>query len=141
MKKIELKTGFLPDGLLKYKGEYIYKVQSVREGRAGLGEGYPKPEFLDLELEGHCGIDGKMEREIPISIKNPLNCRIHKYYNLEHEVWVRNLGDYKYQSDWTPEEKWAVAVEAEYNDAGEKIGEKELGFCIIYVARKNGIIV
>ena len=81
MKRIELKTGFLPPGLLEYSGEYIYKVLSYREG-AGLGEGHPKPEFLDYELSGHCGVLGRLEKEIPVSVTNPLNCTIHQYYNL-----------------------------------------------------------
>jgi len=141
MKKIVLKSGLLPGGQMDYKGQYIYKVLSVREGAKGLGEGFPQAEWLDLELEGHCGINGKMEKEKPISPTNPLDCVNHKYYNLEHEVWVKNMGKMVYQSDWTPEEKWAVAVEVELDAEGKVLVERELGFSIIVSDRKNGIIV
>ena len=95
-KKIVLAEGFLPEGTIPYKGQYIYKVKAFREGRSGLGPGYPQPEFLELELEGVGGIDGKLERVIPVSTANPLDCRNHKYYMLEHEVWIKNLGGGKY---------------------------------------------
>ena len=141
MKKIVLKSGQLPGGQMPYRGEYIYRVRSTREGARGLGEGYPQPEWLDLELEGHGGINGRLEKEKAISPSNPLDCKIHKYYCLEHEVWVKNLGGMVYQSDWTPEERWAVAVETEYGADGTVVSERELGFSIIVSDRKIGIIV
>ena len=80
MKKIKVVTGFLPEDTLTYKGEYIYKVLSVREGVAGLGPGYPQAEWLDLELEGHGGINHRMEREISMAHVLQLDGRGHKYY-------------------------------------------------------------
>jgi len=141
MKKIVLRSGLFPGKEAEYKGQYIYKVLSVREGATGLGDGFPKPEWLDIELEGHCGIDGKLEKEKPISESNPLDCKNHKYYNLEHEVWIKNLGGMVYQTDWSTEEKWAIAVELELDDQGKIIREQELGFSIILSDRKNGLII
>ena len=140
-KTIAVRTGFLPDGTIKYTGQYIYKVKAFREGAHGLGEGFPQPEFLDLELEGVGGINGKMEKTKVITPDNPLNCRIHKYYLLEHDVWVKHLGDMKYVSDWTSQEVWAVAEEQTLDDDGNVVATRELGFLIIHSDRRNGIIV
>ena len=139
MKKIVLVSGFLPEGTMKYSGEYIYKVKAFREG-SGLGEGYPEPEFLELELEGVGGIDGKMEKTKPISPDNPLDCKCHKYYLLEHDVWVKNLGGCKYVSDWTPAEVWALAEERAYGADGTVTSVRELGFAIIHSDRRNGLV-
>ncbi len=141
MKKIVLNTGFLPEGTIPYKGQYIYKVKVFREGATGLGEGYPQPEFLELELEGVGGIDGKLEKVRPISPDNPLDCKIHKYYLLENEVWIKNLGDMKYVSDWTPLESWALAEERTYDEAGNVTAVRELGFVIIHSDRRAGYVV
>ena len=140
-KKIVLNTGFHPDGELPYRGEYIYKVKAFREGAHGLGEGFPQPEFLELELEGVGGINGKLEKMRPIGINNPLDCRIHKYYLLEHDVWVRNLGGMKYISDWTPLESWALAEQRTYDDDGAVTDVRELGFVIIHSNRRAGFVV
>ena len=141
MKKIIVNSGFVPEGTIPYRGEYIDRVKAVREGAHGLGEGFPQPEFLDLELEGVGGIEGKLEKTKPISADYPLNCQIHKYYLLENDVWVRNLGDGKYVSDWTPLEAWAVAEERSYDDDGKVIAVRELGFLIIHSDRRAGYVV
>jgi len=140
MKKIVLVSGFLPEGTMPYRGEYIYKVKAFREG-SGLGEGYPEPEFLELPLEGVGGIQGKMEKVKPISVDNPLECRRHKYFLLEHDVWVRHMGDCRYVSDWTPLEVWALAEERTYAPDGSVTGVRELGFAIIHSDRRNGIVI
>ena len=141
MKRIELLTGFLPENTLRYTGQYIYKVKAFREGAHGLGPGFPQPQFLEMELEGVGGIQGKLEKTVPISLDNPLDCRIHHYYLLEHDVWVKNLGELKYVSDWTNAECWALAVERAYDEHGERTGERELGFVIIHSDRRNGIVL
>ncbi|MCQ2406521.1 MAG: hypothetical protein MJ067_04840 [Oscillospiraceae bacterium] len=140
-KKIELLTGFLPDMPLPYKGEYVYKVKGWREGANGLGEGYPQPVFFDdVELEGVGGINGKLEKTIAVTKDNPLNCRIHHYYLIENEVWIKHLGGMKYVSDWTMAEVWALAVARTYDDEGNITEEKELGFSIIHPDRKAGLL-
>ena len=141
MKKIILNTGYLPEDTVHYTGQYIYKVKAFREGAHGLGEGFPQPEFLELELEGVGGIDGKLEKTKPITVDNPLNCRIHKYQLLENDVWVRHLGDMKFISDWTPQEVWAVAEEHTYDDNKELTNIRELGFVIIHSDRNAGYVV
>ena len=140
-KKICIVTGFLPEGTIKYTGQYIYKVKATREGATGLGEGYPQPEFLDLELEGVGGINGQLERTKPITPENPLDCRRHKYFLLEHEVWIRHLGDQKYVSDWTNLECWALAEERTYDNDGNVTAVRDLGFIIINSDRRAGYVV
>ena len=140
-KKIVRSSSALPGGSLPYRGEYIYKVKAFREGRTGLGPGYPQPEWLEIELEGIGGIDGKLERVIPVSSKNPLDCRIHKYYLLEHEVWVKNRGNGSYVTDWSGAESWALAEERTYDDDGNVTNVRELGFAIIHSDRRAGIVL
>lgn len=140
-KKIVLHSGFLPEGVLKYNGDYIYKVNSFREGARGLGEGFPQAEWLDLELEGMGGIKGRMEREKHVTAKEPLNGRIHKYYCLDNDVWIMNQGDMKYITEWTAEEKWALAEEVTCDDEGNVVSSRDLGFWCIHNDRKKGICV
>jgi hypothetical protein len=140
-KKIVLSSSAVPGGSLPYRGEYIYKVKAFREGRTGLGPGYPQPEWLEIELEGIGGIDGKLERVIPVSSKNPLDCRIHKYYLLEHEVWVKNRGNGSYVTDWSGAESWALAEERTYDDDGNVVNVRELGFAIIHSDRRAGYVL
>ena len=141
MKKIVIHTGVLPEGTIKYEGQYIYKVKAYREGRNGLGEGFPQPEFLDLELEGVGGIDGKLEKTKMVGSDHIFDYKIHKYYLLEHEVWVKHLGGMRYVSDWTPAEVWGVACEETYDDDGKVIAERPLGFIIIHSDRRAGYVV
>ncbi len=141
MRKIVLAAGFLPEGTIRYTGQYIYRVKAFREGAHGLGPGFPQPEFLELELEGVGGIDGKLEKTTPVSSANPLDCRIHRYYLLEHDVWIKNLGEGKYVSDWTPAECWALAEERTYSTDGEVTAVRELGFVIIHSDRRAGYVL
>ncbi|MBR5708130.1 MAG: hypothetical protein IKX41_01975 [Oscillospiraceae bacterium] len=141
MKKIVLTSGFLPGGELPYTGQYIYKVKAFREGAHGLGPGFPQPEFLEYDLEGSGGIEGKLEKVKPVSAANPLDFRIHKYYLLEHEVWVKNLGEGRYVTDWTTAECWALAEERTYDESGAVTATRELGFAIIHSDRRAGIVV
>lgn len=140
MKKIVLVSNALPNGVLPYSGEYIYKVKAFREG-SGLGEGHPEPEFLDYELEGVGGINGKLEKTKVLTPETPLDCRLHKYYLIENDVWVRNLGDVRYISDWTGLEAWAIAEERTYDENGAVTATRELGFVIIHSDRRAGYTV
>ena len=69
MKKIVLTSGFLPGRELPYTGQYIYKVKAFREGAHGLGPDFPQPEFLDYDLEGSGGIEGKLETVKPVRLR------------------------------------------------------------------------
>ncbi|MBR6312938.1 MAG: hypothetical protein IKR51_08210 [Oscillospiraceae bacterium] len=140
-KKIVLAAGFLPEGAIPYTGQYIYKVKAFREGAHGLGPDFPQPEWLEMELEGSGGIDGRLEKVKPVSSANPLDCRIHKYYLLEHEVWIKNLGDGKYVTDWTNAECWALAEARTCDDEGNVTETRELGFVIIHSDRRAGIVI
>lgn len=152
MKKILIHTGFLPDSPLEYNGGYIYKVKYTREGANGLkrmdsihivgnneGMEFPTPLFSDKQLEGVGGIGGKMEIPQNITPQNPLNGRIHQYYCIDNDVWIKNLGNLKYITEWTDEEKWGLAEEAVYDETGTKISGRDLGFIILRNDRSRGI--
>lgn len=140
MKKIVLVSNSLPGGFKPYSGEYIYKVKAFREG-SGLGEGFPKPEFLEYELEGVGGINGELEKTRALTTDTPLDCKNHKYYLLEHNVWVRNLGGLRYISDWSMAEQWALAEERTIDSDGNVSAVRELGFAIIHSDRRAGYVV
>ena len=140
MKKVVLVSNALPTGEKPYAGEYIYKVKAFREG-SGLGEGYPEPEFLEYDLEGVGGIGGKLEKTKVLTPETPLDCRNHKYYLIENDVWVRNLGDLRYMTDWSKTEQWAVAEERTYAADGTVTASRELGFAIIHSDRRAGYSV
>lgn len=140
MKRIVLVSNALPGGVKPYAGEYIYKVRAFREG-SGLGEGFPKPEFLEYELEGVGGINGRLEKTRALTSDTPLDCRKHKYYLIENDVWVRNMGGLRYMSDWSATEQWAIAEERTYDDGGNVTAARELGFAIIHSDRKAGYAV
>lgn len=152
MKKILIHTGFLPDSPLEYNGGYIYKVKYTREGANGLkrmnsihmvgdneGMEFPTPVFSGKQLEGVGGIGGKMEIPQHITPQNPLNGRIHQYYCIDNDVWIKNLGNLKYITEWTDEEKWGLAEEAVYDETGTKISGRDLGFIILRTDRSRGI--
>lgn len=152
MKKIIIHTGFLPDSPPEYHGEYIYRVKYTREGANGLkrmnsihivgdneGLEFPSPVFSDKELEGVGGIGGKMELPQYITPQNPLNGRIHQYYCIDNDVWIKNLGNYKYITEWTTEEKWGLAEEVTYDETGTKVSGRDLGFLILRNDRSRGI--
>lgn len=62
------------------------------------------------------------------------------YYCLEHDVWLRELGPEKYVTEWTNEEVWGRTVEVETGEDGQITGSKELGFILLKVDRKNGVL-
>ena len=139
MKKIEIRTGYLPDKAPVYKGEYIYKVKYTREGAKGLpvvnsihivGDPaemeFPKPVFSDKVLEGMGGINGRMEIAQPVDADHPVNGRIHQYYCIDNDVWIKNLGNYKYITEWTTEEKWGLVQEVTYDEKNNVIESRDL---------------
>lgn len=62
------------------------------------------------------------------------------YYCVENDVWVKELGPDKYVTDWTNEEVWGRAVEEEVDGSGKVISSKNLGFIILSVDRRNGVV-
>lgn len=152
MKKIVIHTGYLPESPIEYHGGYIYKVKYTREGAGGLKRAesihiagdnskteFPTPVFSDKILEGVGGINGKMELPQPISPQNPLDGRIHQYYCIDNDVWIKNLGNFKYITEWTTEEKWGLAEEVTYDETGTKTAGRDLGFIILRNDRSRGI--
>lgn len=95
---IKLHSGFLPEGKIKYDGQYVLSVKSIREDK---------------------GI---------------------KYYCLEHDVWVKEIGKDKYVTDWTNEEVWARAEEITYDENGKVESSENIGFVLLQVDREKNII-
>ena len=62
------------------------------------------------------------------------------FYYLEHNAIVANLGDNKYQTEWTAEERWGRVEEVEYDESGKETGREFLGFMILRVDRSKGIL-
>jgi len=58
-----------------------------------------------------------------------------KFYRLANGVWVKDMGNDKYVSDWTNEERWGLVEEKLPN--GES---KTLGFMILRVDRQRGLL-
>lgn len=152
MKKIIIHTGFLPDSPLEYSGGYIYRVKYTREGANGLkrvdsihivgdneGVEFPTPVFSDKKPEGVGGIGGKIEIPQNTTPSHPLNGRIHQYYCIDNDVWIKNLGNLKYITEWTTEEKWGLAEEITCDENGVKISGCDLGFIILRNDRSRGI--
>lgn len=63
-----------------------------------------------------------------------------QYFCLENDVWIRKIGTDKYVTDWTNEEIWGRVQEIQYSDSGEVVSGENLGFILLQVDRRNGII-
>ncbi len=111
MKKIIVHAGFHPEVEREYKGEHIYKVLKVREGIEGK--------------DYHTGraFGGKST-----------------FYGLDNGGWIKDLGGDKYETDWTAEERWGRVEEVEYDESGELIASRDLGFMILRVDRSKGLL-
>ena len=111
MKTIVIHAGFHPEVTREYHGEHIYKVVSVRQVENGH------------EFHTGAAISGKGV-----------------FYELDNGAWVRDLGDEKYQTDWTGEERWGRVEEVETDAEGNTLSSQELGFMILRVDRARGLL-
>ena len=111
MKKIIVHAGFHPEVKREYNGEHIHKVLYTRSGVEGR--------------DFHTGIQ--------LSEKST-------FYRLDNNAWIKSLGDEKYETDWTTEERWGRVEELEYDDAGNLLSSRDLGFIILRVDRARGLL-
>lgn len=111
MKKIVIHAGFHPEVTREYKGEHIYQVVNVRNGVNGH------------DFHTGAAISGKGI-----------------FYELDNGAWVRDLGDDKYQTDWTAEERWGRVEEIETDEQGKLLSARDLGFMILRVDRARGLL-
>ena len=111
MKQIVIRSGFHPETPRTYAGEHIYKVVQVRTG----GEAH------DFHSGASLGKAGK-------------------YYGLDNGAWIKDLGNEKYQTDWTAEERWGRVEEIETDEAGNVTGTETLGFMLLRVDRSRGLL-
>lgn len=111
MKKLIVHSGFHPEQKREYNGEHIYTVTAVRHG-----------------IEGKDYHTGKI-----FGGKN-------SFYRLDNGGWIKDLGNDKYETDWTGEERWGRVEEVEYNEMGEILSARDLGFMILRVDRSRGLL-
>ena len=111
MKKIVIHAGFHPEVTREYHGEHIYKVVSVRENIAG--KDYHTGRHLNDETT---------------------------FYGLDNGAWIKHLGNDRYETDWTNEERWGRVEELTLDDAGNVVAREDLGFMILRVDRSRGLL-
>ncbi len=111
MKKIIIHHGFHPEVKREYNGEHIQKVLYKRGGVEGK----------DFHTGAH------------------LNDQT-TFYRLDNNAWIKGLGNEKYVTDWTDEERWGRVEEVEYDDAGNVVSRQDLGFMILRVDRSKGML-
>ena len=111
MKQTIIHAGFHPEVKREYKGEHIYKVINTRTG----GE---SREFHSGAVTSGSG----------------------RYFGLDNGAWIKEVGPDKYQTDWTDEERWGRVEEVETDDAGNVLSSETLGFMILRVDRRNGLL-
>ena len=63
-----------------------------------------------------------------------------KYYGLDNGAWVKDLGDEKYQTDWTGEERWGRVEALETDETGAVSAVETLGFILLRVDRSRGLL-
>lgn len=126
MKKIVIRTGFHPEHPRIYNGEHIYKVIQTRGN----------VEYSDF-LTGQTKSQDK-EGNVGALSKNLENT--YTLYQLESNVWIKDLGRDRYVTDWTSEERWGRVEELEIDDEGEVTDSRNLGFMILRVDRSRGLL-
>ncbi len=111
MKKILIHAGFRPEKTQEYRGEHIYRVVHTRSGGASH-------DFHSGALLAAAG----------------------QYYGLDNGAWIKDLGNEKYQTDWTGEERWGRAEQIETDDTGAVVSSETLGFILLRVDRSRGLL-
>ena len=111
MTKIIVHAGFHPEVPREYHGEHIYKVINIRSG----GEAHDATTGALIAAAG-------------------------QYYGLDNGAWVKDLGDEKYLTDWTPEERWGRVEQIETDESGNVISAKTLGFMLLRTDRSRGLL-
>lgn len=110
MKKIVIHSGFHPEVKREYNGEHICKVINTR------GNVDARDLHTGIALGGN------------------------SYYGLDNGAWIRDLGNDKYVTDWTDEERWGRVEEQELDEQGNVLSERDLGFMILRVDRSRGLL-
>lgn len=138
MKKIVIHSGFHPEHPRTYNGEHIYKVIKER-GNTPFSDyltGQTK-EVIEADKENTEKQKGKTER---VGISGSPVQDVFTLYQLESNVWIKDLGRDRYVTDWTNEERWGRVEELDIDDDGEVVGSKDLGFMILRVDRERGLL-
>ena len=60
---------------------------------------------------------------------------------LESGVWIKDLGQDRYITDWTDRERWGRVEEVETDEqTGQVISRRELGYMILIADRENNLL-
>ena len=111
MKKIVIHAGFHPEVPREYNGEHIFQVVNFRSN-------VESHDFHDNAIRGSRG----------------------DFYGLDNNVWIKSLGDDRYVSDWTDEERWGRAEEIETDEQGTVLSARDVGFVLLRVDRSRGLL-
>lgn len=111
MKKYIIHAGFHPEIQRVYNGEYIYKVVKIRRNIEGK--------------DFHTG--SKLNSETT-------------FLGLDNGGWIKDLGNDRYVTDWTNEERWGRVEEVEFGENNEVVDRKDVGFVLLRVDRAHGVL-
>ena len=111
MKKIIVHAGFHPETPREYRGKHIYTILCTRAG----GETH---DFHSGAMTAAAG----------------------QYYGLDNGAWVKDLGQEKYQTDWTAEERWGRVEQVETDENGNVLTAETLGFMLLRTDRTRGLL-
>lgn len=60
---------------------------------------------------------------------------------LESGVWIKDLGQDRYITDWTDRERWGRVEEVETDEqTGQEISRRELGYMILIADREKNLL-
>ncbi len=111
MKQILIHAGFRKEPVYPYSGEHIFKVLNFRSN-------VESHDFRFTEIRGERG----------------------DFYGLDNNSWIKSLGNDRYVTDWTDEERWGRVEEVETDEAGNVLSSENLGFVLLRVDRNRGLL-
>ena len=63
-----------------------------------------------------------------------------RFFQVENNVWIKEIGPEKYVTDWTNQERWGRVTLDCLDDAGNIVISRDLGFVILQVDREKGLL-
>lgn len=60
---------------------------------------------------------------------------------LESGVWIKDLGEDRYITDWTDRERWGRVEEVELDEtSGQILSRRDIGYMILITDRENDLL-
>ncbi len=63
-----------------------------------------------------------------------------QFLQLENNAWIHRIGPERYITDWTDLERWGRVEEIEYDERGNRVYSRNLGYIVLAVDRENGLL-